>query len=130
MARLERERPFLLENWQKTGLPLVHLDNYYHDKTKGYYSKQNKLAWRAKVLELIEPKEWIVDGNYSSTFLKRLERADTIIFLDYPLCIRMYGLFKRRWEYRNKLRADAPEDWQEKIDWEFFKFVWSFRRKH
>ncbi len=115
---------------KKTGLPLVHLDTYYHDKTKDYYSEQNKPAWRAKVMELIKPNTWIIDGNYSSTFPDRFERADTIFFLDYPLHTRLRGVFNRRLEYRNRKREDMPEDWQEKIDWSFLEFVWNFKKNY
>lgn len=111
---------------QKTGLPLIHLDYYYHDKPKDYYSEKNKAAWRDQVLKLTKPDRWIIDGNYSTTFPERFEAADTIIFFDFPLRLRLYGIFRRRLQFRKKKRYDMPEGWQEKITWEFFKFVWNF----
>ena len=110
----------------KTGLPLIHLDFYYHDKSKNYYAQENKETWFAHVRQLMKPDEWIMDGNYSSTFPERFEKADTIIFFDFPLHLRLYGIFKRRWQFRKKVRDDMPEGWCEAITWEFFKFVWNF----
>jgi adenylate kinase family enzyme len=108
----------------KTGLPLIHLDYYYHDRNYDYYN--DKAAWRLRVLSLMKADEWIMDGNYSTTFPERFEKADTIIFFDYPLRLRMYGIFKRWRQYRNKKRDDMPDGWNETISWEFFKFVWNF----
>src|ERR1035438_9231421 len=115
---------------KKTGLPLIHLDYYYHDRTKDYYNEKNKPAWRAQVMGLLKPESWICDGNYSSTFPQRFKLADTIIYFDFPLYLRMYGIFKRRLEFRNKKRKDMPNDWRETADWEFVKFVWNFRKKY
>lgn len=112
----------------KTGLPLIHLDFYYHDKSKNYYEEKNKPAWFAQVRKLTKGKEWIIDGNYSSTFPERFEAADTIYYFDVPLRTRLWGVFARRWYYRNKMRSDMPVDWREKIDWEFLKFVWRFEK--
>lgn len=110
---------------QKTGLPLIHLDFYYHDKNFDY--ETNRPAWHKRVLELIKGKEWIIDGNYSSTFPERFEMADTIIWFDFPRHLRLAGILKRRWEFMGaKKRTDMPDTWRENINWEFFKFVWSF----
>ncbi len=35
---------------EETGLPLIHIDYYYHDPAKDYYT--DKPAWRALVTEL------------------------------------------------------------------------------
>jgi adenylate kinase family enzyme len=119
---------FAIELAKLTGLPLIHLDYYYHDKTKDYYNERNKPAWLAKVRDLMEGDKWIMDGNYSSTFAERFKKADTIIFFDFPRRTRILGIFKRRLQYRNKARQDMPLDWDERIRWDFFKFVWNFEQ--
>ena len=110
----------------KTGLPIVHLDFYYHQTEHDYYN--NKEAWIARVGELINTDEWIMDGNYTSSLELRFERADTIIFFDVPRRVAMQGVMKRRIQYHNKLREEMPSDWTEKANLEFLRYVWGFKR--
>lgn len=110
---------------QITGLPVIHLDFYYHQKEYNYYIDQK--AWEKKVKQLAARERWITDGNYKSTFSVRFKRADTIIFLDYPRRTLLYGIFKRRIENQGKLRSDMPPEWKEHINWYFLKYVWKFR---
>jgi len=115
---------------EKTGLPLVHLDTYYHDRTKDYYSAENKQAWVKKVSELIAPKEWIIDGNYSSTFPLRFEKADLIIFLDYPRRISFRRTLIRTAKSPWVKRSDMPEDWKDTFNLEFLSFVWNYNSRY
>ncbi len=59
----------------------------------------------------------------------RLERADTVILFDYVPLLCVYRVLKRRIMYNKKTRPDMGEDCEEKIDFEFIKWVWNFRRK-
>ena len=111
---------------QKTGLPLIHLDYYYHQKKYNYY--ENKDAWRKRVLSLAKGDAWIIDGNYGSTFAERFAMADMVIFFDLPRRVVMYRLFKRRLKYARIRRDEMPSDWHEKIDWNFLLFVWRFNK--
>jgi adenylate kinase family enzyme len=112
----------------KTGLPLVHLDYYYHDKSKNY--ETDKTAWTKKVESLVAKDRWIMDGNYSSGFPIRFKRADIVIFFDYPRRLVLYRMFKRRLIYQFKRRTDMPAGWREKIPWKFLKFVWNFNKNY
>jgi adenylate kinase family enzyme len=109
---------------KKTKLPVIHLDYYYHQAKYDYYN--NKSAWITRVEQLIGQDEWIMDGNYSSTFELRFKRADTIIFFDLPRRTSLYSVVKRRFQYRNKQRQEMPSDWKEKANLEFLRYVWSF----
>jgi adenylate kinase family enzyme len=113
---------------EKTGLPLVHLDLHYHDKSKDYYNEINKEAWQDKVAELIKHDTWIIDGNYNSTLVERLTRADTIIFFDFPRHKAFEGVLNRRVKLRNKKRSDMPDDWKERLDWGFLRYIWKFNK--
>jgi len=112
---------------EKTSLPLVHLDIYYNDEKLGF--KEDRAAWEKLVSELVAKPEWIMDGNYGSTFPLRFERADTIIFLDYKRWRALMGVYKRRLQYHSKLRPDMPEGWREKTDRNFMRYVWNFNKK-
>ena len=112
----------------KTGLPLIHLDFYYHQTEHDYL--HNETAWTAKAKQLISQDSWIMDGNYRSTIDLRLKRADTIIFFDFPRRKSLHGVIKRRIQYRNKRREEMPSDWQEKANLKFLLFVWRFRKNN
>lgn len=76
--------------------------------------------------DLVEKEEWIIDGNYGGTMDIRLHAADTIIFLDMPRTICMYRAFRRMVKYRNRARPDMAEGCEERFDFEFFKWIWSY----
>lgn len=69
--------------------------------------------------------EWIIEGNYTSTFDIRAEQADTFIYLELPLMTCLYRVIKRWLKYRGKNRPDMGKDCLEKIDWQFIWFILS-----
>ncbi len=111
-----------------TNLPLIHLDYYYHDKNHDY--EHDKESWRRRVQELIHADRWITDGNYSSTYDLRLPAADTIVFFNVSPFRALQQVIKRRVKYHESKRPDMPDDWQEKTDWEFLKYVWGFKKRY
>lgn len=118
---------------EKTGLPIIHLDFYYHDKIMPYYLAKDRVQWLAKLKSLVNEPSWIMDGNYKSTFEMRFETADVVLLLDFPRHLLLWRVFKRRWQYREsstktRVGVDMADGWKEKIDWEFIKMVWNYRR--
>ncbi len=65
----------------KTGLPLVHLDLAFW---KPGWVAPSEAEWRDKQRVVLAGDAWIADGNYHETLDLRLERADTVLFLDLP----------------------------------------------
>lgn len=114
----------------RTGLPLVHLDYYYHDPTQEYYHGHNKRAWQDKVESLTTQNTWIIDGKFASTMAERAQRADTIFYFDIPRRVAIRGVLKRRVTVSRTKRTDMPDSWREKLDWLFLKYVWGFRKKY
>ena len=49
--------------------------------------------------------------------------------MDVPAWLSVWSVLKRRYQYRNKGRSEMPDDWVEKIDPLFFKYVLLFRIK-
>ncbi len=111
----------------KTKIPLLYLDYYYHEKGKDY--ETNKQAWLDKIGELTSGNSWIIEGNYGSSYEQRIPKSDTLIFMDMPAWLSIWSVIRRRVQYHNKLRAEMPDDWVEKINPVFFKFVVMFRIK-
>ncbi|MEQ2526314.1 DNA topology modulation protein [Bacillaceae bacterium CLA-AA-H227] len=75
---------------------------------------------------LVKKDEWIIDGNYGGTMEIRLSAADTIIFLDIHRTICVFRAFKRVLRYRNKTRPDMGEGCEERLDLDFFKWIWNY----
>lgn len=110
---------------EKTNIPLIHLDFHYHQKEYDY--ENNNQAWLDKLAELTSGSSWIIEGNYGSSYEQRIPKTDTLIFMDVPAWLSIWSVLKRRFQYRNKKRVEMPDDWVEKIDPIFFKFVVLFR---
>jgi adenylate kinase family enzyme len=111
----------------KTGLPIIYLDKYYNDAKLGYID--DDLRWNAFIKTTISADSWIMDGNYSSSIDMRMKRADVIFVFDYRRWRAFQGLVRRRIEYHSKVRVDMPEGWQERLDWQFMKFVWDYEKR-
>ena len=65
----------------KTGLPIVYLDLLYW---KPGWTDPSDDEWRETQRVALAGDAWIADGNYHETLALRLERADTVVFLDLP----------------------------------------------
>ena len=65
----------------KTGLPVIHLDLHFW---KPGWVAPSETEWREKQCGVLAGNAWIADGNYHETLDLRLERADTVVFLDLP----------------------------------------------
>jgi adenylate kinase family enzyme len=106
-------------------IPLVHLDQHFFKPGR---IEPEKKEWRATVSHLIGKDTWIMDGNYGGTMEMRMERADTIIWLDLPRYICLYRIIKRVFVHRNGGRPDMAEGCDERFDWKFIKYVWNFKK--
>jgi adenylate kinase family enzyme len=76
----------------KTGLPVIHLDVQFW---KPGWIAPSENEWREKQRGLLAGDAWIVDGNYHETLDLRLERADTIVFLDTHWLVCAERAFRR-----------------------------------
>lgn len=100
----------------KTALPLYHLDMMYWNEDK---TTVEKPVFLKRLSAVLEKDEWIIDGNYASTMEMRMEKCDTVIFLDFPLDTCLKGIAERR----GKPRSDMPWTESEESDREFIEFV-------
>ena len=95
-----------------TGLELIHLDRIFW--TPGWKELPRE-EWIEKNKKILAEKEsWIMDGNYGSTMDMRLEKADTIIFMDTPTQVRLFRVLKRIVKHYGRSRPDMPDNCPEK----------------
>lgn len=107
-----------------TGLPLYHLDLLYWKQDRTIVPKD---VFLERLEEVLRQPTWIIDGNYGSTLEQRLQRAETVFFLDYDIQICFNSVLERR----GKERPDMPwiEQEGEEPDWEFLDLIRSFSQK-
>ena len=78
-----------------------------------------KSVFLDRLSKIIENSEWIIDGNYGSTMELRMQKCDTVIFLDYPLDVCLNGIKARK----GKPRSDMPWIETDEDDAEFVEFI-------
>ena len=75
-------------------------------------------------------ESWVIDGNYSKLYLdQRLEEADLIILMLFNRFNCLYRVTKRYLKYRNQTRPDMGDGCNEKLDWEFVRWILRDGRK-
>lgn len=103
-----------------TSLPVIHLDAEHWQPG---WVETPKEEWRRKVEIVAGNERWIIDGNYSGTLPMRLQKADTVIFLDYPWWVCLWRVCLRIARYRGQSRPDIGPGCPERFNGEFIRWV-------
>jgi len=106
-----------------TGVPIIHIDRLLWNPG---WIQTPKEEYDRRVIEVASGESWIIDGNNSSTLPFRIERADSIIFIDFNRYLCIFRVIKRRIKNHGKSRACMSEGCPEKIDLPFLKWVWNY----
>lgn len=107
-------------------LPVVHLDQIWW--MPGWVELGIE-AFLPKLDAVLAGERWIIDGNYTQTLERRIPRADTVVWIDQPrhLCFR-----RALWRAMTQLgraREDMAPGCPERIDLEFFRYIWTFKEE-
>ena len=103
-----------------TGLPLHYLDQIWHRPDRTNVSCEE---FDGALRRILEDERWIIDGNYNRTLEMRLQRCDTVFWLDYPLDVCLAGAQSRV----GQTHEDMP--WvEETFDPEFREWIENFAR--
>ena len=106
----------------KTGLPLISLDNIWWKSDRTHITREE---FDARLKEILEADEWIIDGSYSRTFEPRIKACDTVILLDYDTDVCMQGIIDRV----GQTRPDIP--WTEQtLDPELVELVRTYKERN
>jgi len=111
----------------KYELPIIHLDNEFWQPG---WKTPDMDWWRTKVEELSAGQRWVMEGNFASTFDIRFPRATTLIHFDFPGLFCIYRCIKRRIQVGSRVRSDMAPGCSERFDFNFYKYVWSYPKKH
>ena len=109
----------------KLGIPVVHLDRLWWTGDWGNVSREE---FDAKLASELEKPQWIIDGNYSRTMEMRLEKCDTILYLDFNRWVCLWGMFKRVVSNYGRHRPDMGGECRERFDPKFIKWIWNFNK--
>ena len=101
-------------------LPVFHMDKL---NWKSGWVEGGKDEIRRHLIGIVATDRWLIDGNYGGTLGERLERADTVVYLDFPISLCVTRLLKRIWTYRGRTRPDMTEGCPEGFDLEFLLYL-------
>ena len=109
---------------EKYGIPVLHMDTVYWRKN---WSQRPAEECRRIVNDFMESNtDWVIDGNYKKLYqTERFDRADIILFFSFNRYKCLYNIVKRYIKYHGTSRPDIAEGCNEKIDWEFIRWVFA-----
>jgi len=74
---------------------------------------------------------WVFEGGHSRTYPERLARADTFIWLDVGITLRLWRIIRRNLLDLGRTRPDMTEKCPERLGRESFKFWrWTWDTRH
>jgi adenylate kinase family enzyme len=110
---------------QRLSLPVHHLDRIFW---RAGWQSMPRAEFVQRQAELVARPQWIIDGNYDSTLQVRFAAADTVVFLDLHPLLCLWRVIRRWWRYRGRSRPDLSEGCPEKLEFEFLKWILTFRK--
>lgn len=112
---------FARELGKHTGIPVTYVDALMWKPGWNYIGDEATI----KLLEEVSQRpEWIIEGyidKQAQPFV--LERADTVIYLDYPRMVTAWRYLKRSWKHRKDPRPEL-EGSPDKFSFEFLLRIW------
>ena len=113
---------------EKLDLPVVHLDQIWW--APGNWQHMEREDFDARLRDEIEKPQWILDGNFNRTIEMRLQKCDTVIYLDFSrvaCLLNWVGRVMKNWGHA---RADMAPGCKEWIDPEFAAWIWNFNKEN
>jgi adenylate kinase family enzyme len=104
----------------RLNLPVFHMDQL---NWRPGWVESSKDEILAKLAAIVTTKRWIIDGTYGGTLGERLVRADSVIYLDFPIRLCVSRLFRRLWIYKGRTRPDMTPGCPERFDLEFLIYL-------
>jgi adenylate kinase family enzyme len=112
---------------ERLGYPLIDLDAIHWGPD---WTPAPRDEFRERIAAALSEPAWITAGNYNKARDIVWGRADTLIWLDYPLGVSLLRLFRRtvgRIVTREELWAGNRETWRGQFASRDSLFVWAVR---
>lgn len=91
---------------QALGVPHVELDSLFFGRN---FTTVPLVVLRERTSAAIAGERWVTDGNKRAVRDLVWPRADTIVWLDYPITVSLWRLGKRALRRTSALKAEAAE---------------------
>lgn len=114
---------------QRLALPHTELDGLYWQAN---WTPAETAVFQARVGQATAGERWVVDGNYSKVRDLLWQRADTLVWLDYPLLIIWQRLLRRgvrRVARQETLWNDNRETWRGVFFSRDSLFIWALKKQ-
>ena len=112
---------------EKLSVPVVHLDKLYW---KPGWVQESREEFDRKLTQELEKSKWIIDGNFNRTMPQRLQKCDTILYLDFSRWACLRGVIRRILTIYGSVRPDMGEGCPERFDLEFLRWVWNYNKNN
>ena len=109
-----------VEVGRRLQLTVFHMDQL---NWKPGWNESSKDEITAKLRDIVATERWLIDGTYGGTLPPRLDRADSVVYLDFPIKLCVRRLLTRIWTYRGQSRPDMAEDCPERFDLTFLIYL-------
>ena len=104
----------------RLGLPVFHMDQL---NWKANWVESDAEELRARLRDVVTQDRWLIDGNYGGTLAERLDRADTVVYLDFPIRLCLWRVMRRIITWHGRTRPDMTEGCPERFDWGFILYL-------
>ncbi|MEY2665164.1 MAG: hypothetical protein RLZZ480_269 [Candidatus Parcubacteria bacterium] len=107
---------------EKTGLPVTYIDTLMWKPGWQYIGDEETVRL---IKSVSERDAWIIEGYIEKEARVDLfNKADTILYLDYPGWLSAWRYIKRTWKHRKNPRPELPGS-PDKFSFKFLKTVFS-----
>jgi adenylate kinase family enzyme len=114
---------------QRLNLPHSELDALHWEPN---WTPAETAVFLQRVRAIIDSDKWVIDGNYSKVRHHIWLRAETLVWLDYPLIVIIWRLFRRairRTARQELLWGTNRETWRGQFFSRDSLFIWALKKQ-
>ena len=112
---------------EATGIPVTHIDQLFWEPG---WIEAPQSVYLARIAAVVARERWIIEGVSTGTLDLRLPRTDMVFWLDRSRWACLWRAARRITTGYGQVRADMAPGCPEKIDPEFFRFIWTFHEHY
>lgn len=111
---------------QKLNLPVYHLDKYFF---MADWTERDADDFLNIQRSFVAKDAWIIEGNALASLDVRFEKADLVLYFDFPYRVCISRIVRRHFGGRDQQVDDQAEGRPRKFPWKLFRYLLTFRRR-